>query len=137
MQQWVSIILAHHNEVEGRGGAILKGPWASYSLVYTAVNKRPWFHAEHWWRTPLIPALGRQRQVDFWVWGQPGLQSEFQDSQGYAEKPCLKKKKKQKQKKKQKTLIPTGGTQKLLADFHMCTAVSVGLHSHIHTLKIE
>jgi hypothetical protein len=32
---------------------------------------------------PLIPALGRQRQVDFWVWGQPGLQSEFQDSQGY------------------------------------------------------
>jgi hypothetical protein len=25
----------------------------------------------------LIPALGRQRQVDFWVPGQPGLQSEF------------------------------------------------------------
>ena len=31
-----------------------------------------------WWRMPLIPALGRQR---------PGLQSEFQDSQGYTEKP--------------------------------------------------
>jgi hypothetical protein len=47
---------------------------------------------------PLIPALGRQRQADFWVQGQPGLQSEFQDSQGYTEKPCLentKKKKKQ------------------------------------------
>jgi hypothetical protein len=44
-----------------------------------------------WWHTPLIPALGRQRQVDFWVWGQPGLQSEFQDSQGYTEKPCLEK----------------------------------------------
>ena len=43
---------------------------------------------------PLIPALGRQRQVDFWVRGQPGLQSEFQDSQGYTEKLCLKKKKK-------------------------------------------
>jgi hypothetical protein len=42
-----------------------------------------------WWRTPLIPALGRQRQADFWVRGQPGLQSEFQDSQGYTEKPCL------------------------------------------------
>jgi hypothetical protein len=40
---------------------------------------------------PLIPALGRQRQADFWVWGQPGLQSEFQDSQGYTENPCLKK----------------------------------------------
>jgi hypothetical protein len=39
----------------------------------------------------LIPALRRQRQVDFWVWGQPGLQSEIQDSQGYTEKPCLRK----------------------------------------------
>jgi hypothetical protein len=29
--------------------------------------------------------------VDFWVRGQPGLQSEFQDSQGCTEKPCLKK----------------------------------------------
>jgi hypothetical protein len=48
------------------------------------------------WYTPLIPALGRQRQADLWVWGQPGLQSEFQDSQGYTEKPCLKKKKKKK-----------------------------------------
>jgi hypothetical protein len=47
-----------------------------------------------WWHTPLIPALGRQRQVDFWVQGQPGLQSEFQDSQGYTEKPKKKKKKK-------------------------------------------
>jgi hypothetical protein len=42
---------------------------------------------------PLIPALGRQRQVDFWVRGQPGLQSEFQDSQGYTEKSCLEKNK--------------------------------------------
>jgi hypothetical protein len=42
---------------------------------------------------PLMPALGRQRQAYFWVWGQPGLQSKFQDSQGYTEKPCLKKKK--------------------------------------------
>ena len=42
-----------------------------------------------WWCTLLIPALGRQRQVDFRVQGQPGLQSEFQDSQGYTEKPCL------------------------------------------------
>jgi hypothetical protein len=45
---------------------------------------------------PLIPALGRQRQADFRVRGQPGLQSEFQDSQGYTEKPCLKKPKKKK-----------------------------------------
>jgi hypothetical protein len=46
--------------------------------------------AGQWWFTPLIPALGRQRQVDFWVRGQPDLQSEFQESQGYTEKPCLK-----------------------------------------------
>jgi hypothetical protein len=49
--------------------------------------------AGRWWGTPLIPALGRQRQADFWVRGQPGLQSEFQDSQGYTEKPCLEKNK--------------------------------------------
>jgi hypothetical protein len=29
------------------------------------------------------------------VRGQPGLQSEFQDSQGYTEKPCLEKKQNQ------------------------------------------
>jgi hypothetical protein len=43
-----------------------------------------------WWHKPLIPALVRQRQVDFLVQGQPDLQSKFQDSQGYTEKPCLK-----------------------------------------------
>jgi hypothetical protein len=44
----------------------------------------------------LIPALRRQRQADFWVPGQPGLQNEFQDSQGYSQKPCLEKPKKKK-----------------------------------------
>ena len=50
-----------------------------------------------------IPALGRQRQADFWVRGQPGLQSEFQDSQSYTEKPCLKKNKNKNKNKKKKT----------------------------------
>ena len=27
-----------------------------------------------------------------WAWGQPGLQSKFQDSQSYTEKPCSKNK---------------------------------------------
>jgi hypothetical protein len=42
---------------------------------------------------PLIPALGRQRQASL-------KQSEFQDSQGFTEKPCLEKPKNQKKKKK-------------------------------------
>jgi hypothetical protein len=57
---------------------------------------------------PLIPALGRQRQADFWVRGQPGLQSEFQGSQDYTEKPCLKKKTKNKTKKKSLREISVG-----------------------------
>jgi hypothetical protein len=60
---------------------------------------------------PLIPVLRRKRQArrggacnpSTWeaeagVQGQPGLQSEFQDSQGYTEKPCLKNKNKNKNK---------------------------------------
>ena len=43
---------------------------------------------------PIIPAPRKQKQVDFWFWVQPGLQSEFQDSQSYTEKPCLEGKKK-------------------------------------------
>jgi hypothetical protein len=39
----------------------------------------------------LIPGLGRQRQADFEFQGQPGLQSEFQDSQGYTEKSLSRK----------------------------------------------
>jgi hypothetical protein len=44
--------------------------------------------------------------VDFWVRGQPGLQSEFQDSHGYTEKSCLEKTKQTNKQKnqKQKTL---------------------------------
>jgi hypothetical protein len=49
----------------------------------------------------LIPALGRQRQADFWVRGQPGLKSEFQDSQGYTEKPKNKQTNNPPPKKKQ------------------------------------
>jgi hypothetical protein len=55
-----------------------------------------------WWYKPLIPALGRHRQADFWVRAQPGLQSEFQDSQDYREKPCLEEPKKPKNQKTKK-----------------------------------
>jgi hypothetical protein len=56
---------------------------------------------------PLIPALRRQRHVDFWVRGQPGLQSEFQDSQSYTEKRCLEKTNKQTNKKQNKQTKPS------------------------------
>jgi hypothetical protein len=60
--------------------------------------------ARQWWHKPLIPAHGRKRQAGFRVRGQPGLQSEFQASKSYTEKPCLKKSKKtKKQNKKKKT----------------------------------
>lgn len=42
-----------------------------------------------WWLTAAIPALGRQRQMDLIVWGQPCLQIEFQDSHDYTKTPCL------------------------------------------------
>jgi hypothetical protein len=76
---------------------------------------------------PLIPALGRQRQEGFWVQGQPGLQSEFQDSQGYTEKPCLEKQKTKQQAKFPKT-----------ARFQLVTTeiwMSVSLPPPIHMLK--
>ena len=43
--------------------------------------------AVQWWHTPLIPALGRQRHAV--LWPRPAWSAE--DSQDYAEKPCLEK----------------------------------------------
>jgi hypothetical protein len=75
-----------------------------------------------WWCTPLIPALGRQRQADLWVRGQPGLQSEFQDSQGYTEKPCLEKLKKQTNKKKPKK---QNKTKQKTQNYHVSTVIQI------------
>jgi hypothetical protein len=44
---------------------------------------------------PLIPALGRQRQVDLSVWGQLGLQSEFQGQVGLYKETLSQNKTKQ------------------------------------------
>jgi hypothetical protein len=60
-------------------------------------GKRPVVMAGRWWHTPLIPALGRQKQADFEA--SLELQSEFQDSQCYTEKPRLKKPKEKRKKK--------------------------------------
>jgi len=50
--------------------------------------------------TSLIPA-SRGRGT-LWIWSQPGLQSEFQDGQGYTEKPISKNKNNQNQIKQTK-----------------------------------
>ena len=49
---------------------------------------KTWILGRWWWCTPLIPA---QKQAGLRVQGKTSLQSEFQDSQGYTEKPCLQK----------------------------------------------
>jgi hypothetical protein len=57
----------------------------------------------------------------------PGRQSEFQDSQGYTKKPCLKKpKQKKKEKKKKERKYPgKNGHQ-----HPTCTRVFVSLNHH-------
>jgi hypothetical protein len=39
---------------------------------------------KRWWHTPFIPALEKQRLAVLWIQDQ----REFQESQGYTEKPC-------------------------------------------------
>jgi hypothetical protein len=51
------------------------------------------------------PSTWEAEAGDFWVQGQPGLQSEFQDSQGYTEKPCLEKQKQKTNKPKNQIYI--------------------------------
>jgi len=58
----------------------------------------------------LIEAFGKERQADFIVYSQHDLQSEFQVSQDYTMKPCLKKNKsKQNKNPKQKPKNKTKG----------------------------
>jgi hypothetical protein len=86
-------------------------PQVHSKWVVLAKLKKTVLAVGQWWRTPLIPVLGRQRQADFWVQGQPGLQSEFQDSQGYTGKPCLEKNQKDKKensvRREHRTLLYT------------------------------
>ena len=55
--------------------------------------------------------VDRGRRISEFDWGQAGLQSEFQDSQGYTEKYCLRKKKKKKKKASKKASKQTNKQQ--------------------------
>jgi hypothetical protein len=57
-----------------------KPQYLSHNEIPTVNNKELLRNVQGpaWWHTPLIQAEAeRQRQMDFWVQGQPGLQSEF------------------------------------------------------------
>ena len=54
------------------------------------------------WKRPDVVAhtfnpstLEAEAGGSLWVWDHPGLQIEFQDNQGYVERPCVKNTKKQ------------------------------------------
>ena len=53
------------------------------------------------------PSTWEAETSRFWVQGQPALQSEFQDNQGYTEKNPVLKNQNQNQKKKKKDEIET------------------------------
>jgi hypothetical protein len=79
----------HLSSVKTEGLELLTGAGGTINKTHLRVRHE----AGQWWYMPSIPALRRQRLVRSLVRGQPGLQSEFQDSQGYTEKPCLEKSK--------------------------------------------
>lgn len=70
-------------------------------MTHEATNR--WWnrkqYCQAWWHTSLIPVPGRQRRKNLWDHGQPGLQSESQDSLGYTDKPCFNYKRKKSKKK--------------------------------------
>lgn len=74
----------------GRLSVILVGIFLPYTLLKLAGQSQVWnahFHPSTW---------EAEADESLWVWGQPCVQSEFQDSHSYIEKPCLGTKKKKK-----------------------------------------
>lgn len=65
----------------------------------------------------------KQRQTNLWVWSQPGLQSMFQDSQGYTHNThriCLKKKKRKKGRRKKEYFIRASRKETRTAVINIC-----------------
>lgn len=67
--------------------------WSVSNPDWGKTARQIFFHVKRsllGWDTPLIPALGGQRQEDLWVQRQPSQQNKFQASQSYVERRCLK-----------------------------------------------
>jgi hypothetical protein len=78
--------------------------------------------AWQWWRTPLIPALGRQRQADFWVRnGQPGRQWVPEQPGLYKETLCVREREREREREKQREREREtgGGGERLCAYVYM------------------
>ena len=71
-----------------------------YCLLECWGNLVTWFYTGSHGSSELTGEMAMQE--DFWVRGQPGLESEFQDSQGYTEKPGLKTNKQERKEKKER-----------------------------------
>lgn len=72
-------------------------PGLSLSLF---LNRTVQSKAPTWWHIPLIPALGRQRQVDLYeIRASLVYLAEFQDNQSYIVRPALKTPKSQQHQK--------------------------------------
>lgn len=97
-----------------------------------------------WRHMPLVTAL--ERQVDFWVLGQPGLQRKFHDSQSYTEISCLNKTKPTKQTEtKQNWLVISPSLQTCpflfiqfgsfrFSEGHFCKSIACALAHSPHPL---
>jgi hypothetical protein len=82
-------------------------------------------HYRAWWRTPLVPALGRQRQADFFLSSRPAWSTERVPGQPELHRETLSRKKKQ----KTHTLYTLSySTHTLHTQAH-----SVHTHTHTHT----
>ena len=83
--------------------------WVTDRLDWTN-RVTEWEGGERWERWLWLHAFNlstQEAEAGGFLSSRPGLQSEFQDSQGYTEKPCLKKQK-QKTNKKKKQVWETG-----------------------------
>ena len=78
--------------------------------------------------------LGGRGRRSLWVQSQTGLQSEFQDSQGYTEKPCLKKPKAKQKLTGRSRWLATCELKASLVSYLLPSTEAVGLGNNAQNL---